>query len=387
MKKYIFSKDTLLATIFTFIVLGLLGLLVINISAFNPFVKAFKDFDFMNIYYSKIRTHQGTLDTNIVVVNVGHLKRDSIGLMLQKINEQSPKIIGFDIFIAEQKEKTSDSVLKQALEQTSCLVVASDINGNGMAQYFGKYAKGYINFNGENSSSTTRSFCPFTDKKGNTDTSFTARILSFADTDKFKNLTVRKNQTEFIHFRGGHDKFRTYTPAEIFDTNSDLSLLKDKIILMGYAGSSFGEVVDLEDAHFTPMNPEVSGKSYPDMYGVYIHANILSIMLADDYIKIMSPWLAWVLAFILCYLHMIIFAFYFNEKTKWMHLVAKIIQLTTSVFLLWIEFLVFQYFNYKIDMLPAIVAIILSVDILYFYEGIIAYLKKKTKIKSHFSKH
>jgi CHASE2 domain-containing sensor protein len=156
---------------------------------------------------------------------------------------------------------------------------------------------------------------------------------------------------------------------------------------MGYAGSSFGEVVDLEDAHFTPMNPEVSGKSYPDMYGVYIHANILSIMLADDYIKIMSPWLAWVLAFILCYLHMIIFAFYFNEKTKWMHLVAKIIQLTTSVLLLWIEFLVFQYYNYKIDMLPAIVAIILSVDILYFYEGIIAYLKKKTKIKSHFSKH
>jgi hypothetical protein len=133
MKKYVFSKDTLLATIFTFIVIGLLGLLVINISAFNPFVKAFKDFDFMNIYYSKIRTHQGTLDTNIVVVNVGHLKRDSIGLMLQKINEQSPKIIGFDIFIAEQKEKKSDSVLKQALKQTSCLVVASDINGNGMA--------------------------------------------------------------------------------------------------------------------------------------------------------------------------------------------------------------------------------------------------------------
>ena len=387
MKKYIFSKDTLFATLLTFIVIGLLGLLVINMSAFNPFVKAFKDFDFMNIYYSKIRKHQGTLDTNIVVVNVGHLKRDSIGLMIQKVNEQHPKIIGFDVFITDRKEKTSDSILKEALGQVKCLVVASDISGSGMAPYFGNFSKGYINLNGANSSSTARSFCPFTKNDKITDTSFTATILSLADGEKFKLLQHRRKHSEYIHYRGGHEKFRTYSASDIFDSASDLSLMKNKIILLGYAGSSVGEVVDLEDAHFTPMNPEISGKSYPDMYGVYIHANILSMMLAEDYIRIMPAWLAWALAAVLCYLHLIIFAYYYNDKTKWMHIAGKIIQLITSIILLWIEFLVFQYFNYKIDMLPAIVAIILSIDILYFYEGIVAILKKKTKFKSHFLKH
>jgi CHASE2 domain-containing sensor protein len=387
MRKYFFSRDTFYATVFTFLVTGLLGFSIINTSVFNPFVKAFKDFDFLNIYYSKIRNNQGTLDTNIVVVNIGHLKRDSIGLLLEKIDKQKPGVVGFDVFFKERKDIKSDSILRNALLKTSNLVVACEIGGIVTNSYFGEFKSGYININGENSTSTVRTFCPLTKNAGRTDTSFTAKILSVASPDQFQNLLKRGGEIENIHYRGGFDKFRTYSSAEIFDSTSDLSILKGKIVLLGYCGSANGEITDVEDAHFTPMNSEITGRSYPDMYGVYIHANILSMMINGDYIDEMPSWLVWVLGFVICYLCMIIFVFYYNERHKWFHLMGKSLQLITSVLLLWVEFLIYQYFNYKMDMLPAIATVMLAVDVLYFYDGFVVFLNKKYRFKSKFIKH
>lgn len=387
MRKYLFGKDIFFATVFTFLVIGLLGLSVINTSVFNPFVKAFKDFDFLNIYYSKIRNNQGTLDTNIVVVNIGHLKRDSLGLMIDKINKQDPKVIGFDVFLKQNKDKIGDSILRNALMNSKNLVVAGDIGSSGLNGYFGEHMSGYININGENSSSTARTFCPFTKNDSKTDTSFTSKILSVASPELFKKLSEREENIETIHYRGSFEKFKTLSPSEIFDTSNDLSILKNKIVLLGYCGSANGEITDIEDAHFTPVNQSITGRSYPDMYGVYIHANILSMMLNNDYVDELPKILAWVLGFILCFIHMAVFVYFYKERHKWFHLMGKSLQLITSILLLWIEFLIYQYFNFKVDMLPAIATVLLAVDIIYFYEGLVVFLNKKFGFNSLFLKH
>jgi CHASE2 domain-containing sensor protein len=387
MRKYLLGKDTFFATVFTFLVIGLLGLSIINTSVFNPFVKAFKDFDFLNIYYSKIRNNQGTLDTNIVVVNIGHLKRDSLGLMIKKINEQNPRVIGFDVFLKERKDNYSDSVLRAALEQTKNLVVAGNPGSTGINKYFGNFKSAYININGENATSTARTFCPFTENSGSLDTSFSAKILSIASPDAFNKLTSRHKEIENIHYRGDYEKFRTFSEKEIFDSFYDLSVLKNKIVLLGYCGEANGSITDVEDAHFTPVNPSITGRSYPDMYGVYIHANIISMMLNEDYVDHLPLWLAWLLGFVLCYIHMAVFVYFYKERHKWFHLAGKSLQLITSVLLLWVEFLIYQYFNYKVDMLPAIATILLAVDIIYFYEGFVVFLSKKFGFNSLFLKH
>ncbi len=387
MRKYLLGKDTFFATAFTFLVIAILGLSIINTSVFNPFVKAFKDFDFLNIYYSKIRNNQGTLDTNIVVVNIGHLKRDSLGLMIKKINEYNPKVVGFDVFIKERKDNYGDSILRDALIHTKKLVVAGNPGKTGINEYFGDFKSAYININGENETSTARTFCPFTENNGNIDTSFSAKILLFAAPETFNKLNERNEKVEGIHYRGDFEKFRTFSKKEIFDSSNALSILKNKIVLLGYCGEANGSITDVEDAHFTPVNSSITGRSYPDMYGVYIHANIISMMLNKDYINHIPVWLTWIIGFILCYLHMAIFVYFYKDRHKWFHLAGKSIQLITSVLLLWFEFLIYQYFNYKIDMLPAIATILLAVDIIYFYEGLVVFLNKKFGYKSIFLKH
>ena len=146
MMRYLKARDTLLSTIFVFIITGLLGLSVINIHVFDPFKRAFSDFEFTDIYYSKIRNQKPSVDTTIVILNIGLLSRDSIAMMLNRINEQKPEVIGLDAFFTSRRSLVIDSMLKTAFSATKNLVLAgiftSDVDGRncitGSHPRFGK---------------------------------------------------------------------------------------------------------------------------------------------------------------------------------------------------------------------------------------------------------
>ncbi len=63
----------------------------------------------------------------------------------------------------------------------------------------------------------------------------------------------------------------------------DSSALNGKIVLFAYA-TPFNPM-DIEDKKFTPMNEKYAGKSIPDMNGIIVHANIISMVMEDNFIK------------------------------------------------------------------------------------------------------
>ena len=393
MKHYLKGRDTLLSTIFVFILTGILGLSVINIHVFDPFERAFRDFELTDIYYSKIRNEKQTVDTSIVIINIGHLKRDSIALMLNRVNSRKPKVVGLDAFFTVRRGTDSDSMLKSALSATKNLVLAgivfSDEDGrnqiSGSHPWFGNYLPAYANLTGnEDNTTTVREFRPFIVNGDSAWPSFTTEIIKKANQQAWENLKNRGHEHEIIHYTGGQNSFICIDVNDFFNPATDLGVLKNKIVLMGYMGESFDAPQDLEDLHFTPMNPKVSGRAIPDMRGILIHANIIRMALHDDYVTIIPSWFNWLIAFVLCYLHLALFIYLYLKRHKWYHFTGKIIQFITSVLLIWLAFLVYEHFGIKISVVPSVVVIMLSMDLLNFYEALVKFIGSKSGFKSIF---
>jgi len=155
-----FYKDAFLCTIFSFIVAGILYFSFINISILNPFSKAFKDFEFTDIYYSQI-LNQSEQRRDIVLVNIKHADRFQIAQAISKIGRQSPKTIGLDIIFKDRKMAFSDSLLNHVINTTDNIVTAyyhdkdSIVHNNAYFQ-FDNNKQGYINLN--NSNAVIRNF-------------------------------------------------------------------------------------------------------------------------------------------------------------------------------------------------------------------------------------
>jgi len=313
--------------------------------------------------------------------------------LLQSVNIQKPKVVGLDLIFSSRKETVSDSLLKLAFETTKNLVLAGYLVSNkddgniisGTHPWFGKYPSGYANLAGdENNTSTVREYRPFVKVEDSLWPSFTSEIIKKANLNAWDRLRDKGNHYEIINYSGGINSFLCIDAKDIFNPDSKFSILKDKIVLMGYLGEGINDPQNLEDLHFTPMNPKVSGRAIPDMRGVLIHANIISMALRGDFIKIIPSWANWLLAFALCYIHIAFFIYMYLHRHKWYHFSAKWIQFISSVILIWLTFLIYKHFNIKFSVVPSVVVIMLSMDLLYFYEGLITFLGLKFNFKSVF---
>ena len=97
---------------------------------------------------------------------------------------------------------------------------------------------------------------------------------------------ISEKDESIIPYASYSEHFTTISTQEILNASVDLNLLNGKIVLIGFCGSENGMTV-IDDKHFTPLNDNYAGKSLPDMYGIYIHANIISGYLNN--FKIQTP--------------------------------------------------------------------------------------------------
>ena len=81
------------------------------------------------------------------------------------------------------------------------------------------------------------------------------------------------------------------------------------------------------------------------MYGVVIHANIISMILNRDYLDQMKDSTAWILAVIVCFLNVVLFSWIYYTLPKWYDGVTKLIQLIEELLFTFIIILVFHFFN------------------------------------------
>lgn len=389
--KYLYERDTIFATISVFVFLILLGLIPINFYVLNPMKLALKDFDFNDITYAKLEKSKDTeIDSRIAIVNIGHLDRAELGFLIDKVSSYQPKVIGLDTYFRLELDPEKDTILRDAFLRTKNLVAASIAIPEKKDFTIEKQKfddvlahRGYANLIGEEIG-TIRHYSSFEMVQGQKYPQLTTAIIKQYDSVAYQKIVKRNKPVETINYARRVHQYQIIEHLDLMMDNVEGRLLKDKIVLMGYINP---DPNDIEDKKFTPMNAKFAGKSLPDMNGVIVQANIISMVLDDNYIKKTPKWVAWLLAVVIGWIHMSLFIRYYLEDHIWFHLVAKLAQVFSAIFFAYLGMEIFDKFGLKLDMKYTLYVIVLAVDVIYFYEAFVAWLHKKFKYQTIFSHH
>ena len=391
-------KDAFFATIAVFIIYGLLNISFLNLGFLDPVHKAVhhvkEEYEnlFIDITKGKHSQRPAVADTSIYLVNIDTLSRPEIGRVLSVINKYQPKVIGLDIVLNDRKAQY-DSTLQNALKEAKdklVLCTAFNYKQDTLLQEqekaIGAYQigdEGFANFVAPSETGIVRYFLPQFKEDSIEHESFATQILKNYDLKIYETFIKHRQATEedapevIVYQRPAQD-YHSLQPAEVFDSeNPELPELKNKIVLMGYWGDS----TDIEDKHYSPF---YAGGKYPDMSGVAIHANIIEMILHQDYIRYSNDWIVWLISFILTFGLMIFFVHQFVKYHLWFHLVFKVVQFLSAAIIFGVGLLVFHGWQIKIDTLKIIVPIALSVDVLYFYDSFVQWLHKKFHYHTYF---
>lgn len=392
-----FNRHHFLCTLFIFALLGLLSLIPIKSEFLNPVESAFDDFELTDIVFSKLRPDAPNADTNLVLVNIGRLDRAGIAEEIKIINRFKPKVIGVDAAFRQPKSPEVDSALAQAFAEIENLVLVTGIHKpNKEAEQFDTLETSHPMFNqyavtgfanliveSEDIYKSCRSFSPKELVNGKTELAFPVRIAQVynpAITDKFFQ---RNKKYEIINYRGNYytGAFYALDVEDIFDPERDLSFIKDKIVLMGFMGENFSSRT-LEDKLYTPLNENYVGKAHPDMYGVVIHANSISMILGEDYINEVSDFLEICMAVLLCLFNVVLFSYIMQSQklSSWYDSITIVVQLLEAFLIMYIVVALFNLFNLKINLTLALAAVLLSSNALEIYYHIVlrAYQKRRS---------
>ncbi|MFA5803452.1 MAG: CHASE2 domain-containing protein [Melioribacteraceae bacterium] len=348
----------------------------------DPVSNALTDFDTYDIVFSKMRPPV-VPDTSIVIVNAGFLSRRQIAKQLERIEKENPKAIGIDLLFSETENQKDDSLLTSVITRyDNCVLVNQMSAFNESSESFDSLALPAIHFknrikygfanlptSGDESRRTVRDFIPFALARGDTVQSFASQIAGLYDPAAIKEIIERGKKQEPINFRRNISELGYYfiNYDQVLDTAVNLSVCKDKIVLLGFTGIDL-QTKTFEDIFFTPLNQNYAGKSFPDMYGVVIHANIISMILANDYINEMPFAATLLIAFFICYIVALSLERMKMSYAKLYKGLSKVVILTVMVFYFFVAVYIFYLYNFKMNLTFTLFAILLVPTSLDIYD-------------------
>ncbi|TAF34603.1 MAG: CHASE2 domain-containing protein [Cytophagales bacterium] len=385
-----------------FLFIYLLSLVTLNLDFLNPFEQTLKDFRLTDLYFSKLRDDAAVArDTNIVLVNIGELPRDGIAEQINILSECQPKVIGLDALFDGERDAPVDSALSAAFERAQNVVLACSLARDTVIgkeiyydsmwrpiEKFSKYVElAYANMVTEETGATNddfatcRVFSPFETlvegkNKPKRELFLSTAIARRFDAKKVDAFLAQADHREFINFRGNWNKFTVLDVDDVLKKNFTPELIKGKIVLMGYMGSDYTALTWDGDRFYTPLNANLVGRTLPDMYGVVVHANIISMLLEGNDIKKLPTWINYGIVVLLVLLNVVIFSFiYYNEKLGlWYDVCTKVIQFFEVALLAYASLLILDEFGTIIETGLAMLCIALVGDLLEVYLAVAANL-------------
>lgn len=369
-----------IATGFIFLFLYLLSLVPAQFEVLDPIGKAIGDFELTDLVFSQLQGEKNP-DTNIVLVNIKDLSRGDIGKQIQMLSEHNPAVIGIDAFFRSKKEFSDDIQLIMALANAPNVVMVSELVNANEDDCFDSIATSHSQFNQfvENGFAnmvtaavghkTTREFAPKYCYKDSSELSFGMKLASYINPEAVELAKKRDNDIEIINWRGNYEKFYHLDAEDVLNGETDLSFIENKIVILGFMGLRYLGEESLEDTFFTPMNKNTGSKSVPDMYGVVVHANIISMILNNDFINDIPHWVDYVLAVLLVFLNVSLFMWVGTYYKLYYDLISKTIQLVEVVLLFGVNLMSMLYFQLKVDLTLAIIAIVFCGDLTELYAG------------------
>jgi len=397
-----FWRDVILGTCF---ILGLMGVIA-SVSAFkvfdifDPIGDAFADMEFTDIYFSQL-LDDPIADTDVVLVNIGLESRMGIAMMIDSISQHDPAVIGVDSFFDFPKVETAedtlgDIMLSEALGSVGNLVMVSKVLYNFETDEFDSVHMSWPWFtynadpafaNLDTDAETQadlkmcRSFVPqIQTADGENQIAFGVKLASYLDSVKSQKFLDRGNELEVIKFRGNvldygatkfGNKYFALDVGDVFGSNYTPDIIKDKIVIFCFLGEYLGDRENFEDKFFTPLNEKYIGRAFPDMYGGVIHANIVSMILNEDYIFYLTEWQKWAVAIIMLFLNIMAFSWIYKKLPKWYDGITKVIQLIEFVGIIYIMVYFMDIFSMKLDLTYLLFAVALSGDGLEVFYGVV----------------
>jgi CHASE2 domain-containing sensor protein len=411
-KKKFFYRDTFLASavtvLLTWLVFIALEKMPFALSISDPIEHALSDFQYTDLIFST--RHTSLDDPRIVLVNIGQCECYCTGERRRKliekinlINSRGPKVIGLDVIFHTQDTSTYktcppvDTLFGETLARTANVVSSFVFEYDSKQQikrirtsddvFHLNKMESFANLPGEDDR-VARYFMPYAKYNGARYPAF-ATVLAFkADSAKLSEAFKYRDSLKSMLINYQYRNFEEIQLDSLYEGAAKLDSLRGKIVLLGYLGPDSAHLV-LQDRHTTPMNSSFGGHSVPDMYGVEIHSNIISMLLDGKRALIWElPWyLVWLISFIICWGHILLFARFYIELSVFYHLSYKIMQLFSFFLFLGISVLLFVGCNIKLEPSVILLPIVLSVDVLYFFDGFMKWLYKKYKIDSYFRLH
>ena len=396
MRRGLLYKEAAVATALIFFLFLIIRFFPFSFELLKPFKQEVNDFDIYDLYYSGRNIGKNTRDSNIVLVEVGH-SREAIVHQLDIIRKCRPAVTGVDIlFPGNSSDTISDLLLKEISLRNDSIIWASQFDtdsGGNLIHTFSYFdtqqlqkRTGYINFTG-NKYSVTRTLRPFLTFEQNEFSSFATRIVEQYDPGKYELLKKRKNKFETINYTGNLESYTSFSADSLnyyYKTGQLENKIRNKIVLVGVLHRH--EPFVLEDLHFTPLNEKFSGRSNPDMYGVVIHANIISMILNNQYIKTKSIAFSNILSLLLTYLFTLFILSRYRRKAHPFHFGFILLQLLVICLLTFLFLLLFSEYRIKIPLLPIMITMVLSVEMIGVYRKLALWLNKKWSYSTIFLK-
>ena len=388
-KTKLLIKDSFFSSILTAIIVLFLALTFVNITFFNPIVKALEDFDFLDIYYSENFGNTTNINTDIVLVNVQNNSRETIALMLKDILRENPKVIGVDIIFKEIRDFYTDSILAAVLDNDK-IITAYEYNDEvynySNPLIVANNIQGFAEVNFDQESMVMRNFRGIAQaENGKEHFSFASETAKlYLGDDNWNDLEydrkLKKENT--IKYYGNYVNFRFLDSSDFFASYDKKSGLKDKIVLLGFFGAPTGNLLNIEDKHWTPLNNKVSGKSYPDMFGVVIHANIINMLIKNDFMYRLSNFWLGIIMF-LCLFFCTMYFIIINKKYKISYRTRKRTFLFIfTIILMGLALLLFKR-GIILRPIPIIAIAILAGSYFKYYKHLVRYIKTKRKWKTY----
>lgn len=384
LNKYSFFRVkyfTITALIFLFV--WLLSSIPYKLGLNDPFTNALIDFDAYDIVFSKMRP-QVMSDTSIVIANVGFLKRKEIARMIERIEKENPKVVGLDLLFTGAEKEEDDSLLISILSSyNNCVIINQMSAFNESTETFDSISLPAIHFetrikygfanlpsSGDESRRTVRDFIPLAIVGKDTAYSFAAKIAGLYNQTLVRRIQERGKWREPINYRRNILELGYYfiNYDQVLDTTIDLSFCKDKIVLFGFTGIDL-QTKTFEDIFFTPLNENYAGKSFPDMYGVVIHANIISMINANDYINELPFILTLLIAFFICYTSIYLLHLLRSSYPNLYEALSKLYILLLVILYFFIAVYIFYLYNIKMNLTLTLISIFVLPTSIQIYEN------------------
>ena len=394
-------KESFWTTTFVMVSMYLLSLIEFNSDIVNPLAKALSDFELTDVVFSQMRENPGH-EERITMVNIGNLDRRGVAALIEQINNHNPKVIGIDAFFRHPKEDVEgDSLLVSAFSKVKHMVLVRELFENDSSQsidsvgyshsMFMKHAEpGFADMisEGRDFFKTARECIPSEIVAGKRVLSFPTKMAFLYDSVQTKKFLARGNETETINFQGNIDTRKEGVSAnskivftaidwrQIFDTLYTPSVFENKIVIMGYMGDYIGHHT-WEDKFFTPLNSNYVGKANPDMYGVVVHANIVSMILKGHYINNMSDYVNVPISLILIFLNVWLFSYLFIKLEMWYDGATFFLTLFEIMILIIVVLFIFDRYNYRVNITLPSIALFLTGNLIEIYYGLVKPLSSK----------